>query len=155
MLRITSLFALAALLNCGVGEGFSGTVKCLHGDSCFKSVEYVRNYDGDTITVNIPNTHPIIGVKMPIRVSGIDTPELKGKTECEKEAAKQAKQIVQRLLEGAKSIDLLNIERGRYFRIVAEVWADGVSVADVLIKSGLAYPYDGGTKKEIDWCKRI
>ena len=27
----------------------------------YKGAIYVRNYDGDTITFNLPNLHPIIG----------------------------------------------------------------------------------------------
>ncbi len=52
---------------------------------------YVRNYDGDTITFNLPGLHPIIGQKISIRVNGIDTPEIKGKCEQEKYSAKQGK----------------------------------------------------------------
>ena len=44
------------------------------------------------------------------------------------------------------------MKRGKYFRIVADVYADGVSLTDKLIKSGYAVPYDGGTKAK-DWCK--
>ena len=44
-----------------------------------------------------------------------------------------------------------NVKRGKYFRILADVYADGVSVADELIKNDFAVKYDGGTK--IDWCK--
>lgn len=155
MVRSMYLVSLFIFLNCGTGVGTERQTVCFHGDNCFKNVEYVRNYDGDTITVNIPNTHPIIGVKMPIRVAGIDTPEIKGKTECERNAAKKAQKLVQELLQNAKSIDLLDAKRGRYFRIVADVKIDGVSISATLIKEGLAYPYDGGKKQDIDWCARI
>ena len=49
----------------------------------YEGAIYVRNYDGDTITFNLPGLHPIIGEKINIRVNGIDTPEIRGK--CEKE----------------------------------------------------------------------
>ena len=80
---------------------------------------YVRNYDGDTITFNLPGLHPIIGEKISIRVNGIDTPEIRGKCEKEKYDAQQAKEMIADILEDAEAIDLKNIERGKYFRIVA------------------------------------
>ena len=49
----------------------------------YEGAVYLRNYDGDTITFNLPGLHPIIGEKISIRVNGIDTPEIQGK--CEKE----------------------------------------------------------------------
>ncbi|MGB5686829.1 MAG: hypothetical protein WBM35_13520 [Candidatus Electrothrix sp.] len=45
-----------------------------------------------------------------------------------------------------------NVQRGKYFRILADVQADRKYVADILIKMGLAVRYDGGTKG-FDWCR--
>jgi micrococcal nuclease len=50
----------------------------------FEGAVYIRNYDGDTITFNLPSLHPIIGEKISIRVNGIDTPEIRGN--CEKKS---------------------------------------------------------------------
>jgi len=113
---------------------------------------YVRNYDGDTITFNLPGLHPIIGDKISIRVNGIDTPEIRGKCEKEKYDAQQAKEMIADILKDAETITLKNIERGKYFRIVADVFVDGESLADELIEAGMAVPYDGG-KKTHNWCK--
>ena len=113
---------------------------------------YVRNYDGDTITFNLPGLHPIIGDKISIRVNGIDTPEIKGKCEKEKYDAQQTKEMVADILKDAETIDLKNIERGKYFRIMADVFVDGESLADELIEAGMAVAYDGGTKTK-DWCE--
>ena len=55
----------------------------------YEGAIYVRNYDGDTITFNLPNLHPIIGKKIRVRLNGIDTPEIKGK--CDKENMMQSK----------------------------------------------------------------
>ena len=113
---------------------------------------YVRNYDGDTVTFNLPGLHPIIGEKISIRVNGIDTPEIRGKCEKEKYDAQQAKEMIADILKDAETIDLNNIERGKYFRIVADVFVDGESLADILIEAGMAVRYDGGTKTK-DWCE--
>ena len=38
----------------------------------FNDVQYIRAYDGDTITVTIPNIHPFFGKHISIRVLGRD-----------------------------------------------------------------------------------
>lgn len=121
-----------------------------YGD--FEGAKYVRNYDGDTITFNLPGYPPIIGKKLGVRVNGIDTPEIKGECEKEKVLARIGKKLVANLFKGAQEINLKNMKRGKYFRIVADVIVDGRSVAAALIKNKLAVPYDGGTKTK-DWCK--
>ena len=118
----------------------------------YEGAIYVRNYDGDTITFNLPNLHPIIGKKIAIRVNGIDTPEIRGKCDKEKYDAKQAKGMVEEFLKDAERIDLKNMGRGKYFRIVADVYADGESLAEALVDSGMAVKYDGG-KKNARWCE--
>ena len=124
--------------------------KQMFGD--YEGAIYVRNYDGDTITFNLPNLHPIIGKKIAVRVNGIDTPEIRGKCGKEKYDAEQAKGMVEDLLKDAKRIDLKNLQRGKYFRIVADVYADGENLAEALIDSGMAVRYNGG-KKNARWCK--
>ena len=65
---------------------------------------------------------------------------------------KQARDVARELLSHAQQIDLENADRGKYFRIVATVEADGQDVSDFLIQEGLAVPYDGGTKGK-NWCE--
>ena len=108
-------------------------------------------YDGDTFRANLKGVPPIIGNRMSIRLSGVDTPEIRGKCDREKKLALQAKQFTVAFLRNAKFIQLIHIKRGKYFRIVAEVDADGQNLSDALVKAGLAVPYDGGTKT--NWCE--
>ena len=118
----------------------------------YEGAIYIRNYDGDTITFNLPELHPIIGEKINIRVNGIDTPEIRGKCEKEKYDAKQAQQMVADILKDAEQIVLKNMERGKYFRIAADVIVDGESLGDILVEAGMAIRYDGG-KKTNKWCE--
>ena len=53
--------------------------------------------------------------------------------------------------ENAERIDLKNASRGKYFRIVAKVEADGIDLSAYLIAKDLAVSYDGGTKVK-KWC---
>ena len=121
-----------------------------YGD--YQGAIYLRNYDGDTITFNLPGLHSIIGEKISIRVNGIDTPEMRGKCEKENYDAQQARDMVADILKDAEQIDLKNMERGKYFRIAADVFVDGESLADILIEAGVTVRYDGGTKTK-DWCE--
>ena len=118
----------------------------------YQNPTYVRNYDGDTITFNLPDLHPIIGEKISVRVNGIDTPEIKGNCEKEKYKAQQAKEMVAEILKDAEQITLKNMERGKYFRIAADVLIDGEDLGDMLVEAGVAVGYDGG-KKSHKWYK--
>jgi len=121
-----------------------------YGD--YEGAVYISNYDGDTIKFNLPGLHPLIGKKISIRVNGIDTPEMRGKCEQEKYNAQQAKEMVADILKDAEQVDLKNMERGKYFRIAADVFVDGENLADMLIEAGMAIRYDGG-KKTHSWCE--
>ncbi len=132
---------------------FADTSSCAEKYKSFENVRFVRNYDGDSITFDIPETPAIVGKNIVVRLRGIDTPELKKKT-CPEETAiaQQAQKMVHTLLKGAKVINLHRIERGKYFRILADVEFDGQDLATVLINNKLAVEYAGG-RKEYDWCK--
>ncbi len=112
--------------------------------------EVVRVYDGDTITVDVAEWPAIVGDDIGVRIRGVDTPELRGKCEEEKVAARSAREFTRAMVVNAETVVLSNIERGKYFRIVADVYADGVSVSDSLIERGLGREYDGGSRK--GWC---
>ena len=120
----------------------------------YQGAIYVRNYDGDTITFNLPGLHPIIGEKISIRVNGIDAPEIRGKCEEEKYEAQQARNMVADILKDAENITLKNMKRGKYFRIAADIMIHGESLADMLIEAGVAVHYNGG-KKTHKWCDLI
>ena len=87
----------------------------------FPNVTYHRCYDGDTCTFTIPNVHPLFGENISVRIAGIDTPEIRGKCQKEKALAMQARNLARRMLGQARRVDLLDTERGKYFRIVAKI----------------------------------
>ncbi len=112
--------------------------------------EVTSIYDADTFTVNIQNWPGIVGERVPVRVYGIDAPEIKGQCPREKNLAQQAKQVTVAALRGARVIELRHLQRDKYFRILADVYIDNVKLADLLINKRLAYPYFGETKQK--WC---
>lgn len=116
-----------------------------------ENVTFVRNYDGDTITVDIDGWPSIIGDDISIRVRGIDTPEIRGKCPKERDIAYMVKRFVYLELVNAKSIMISNPEKDKYFRILGDVEYDGKNLLDELIKRGYGYRYNGG-KKRNPWC---
>lgn len=118
----------------------------------FHTATLASVYDGDTFKVNLQCTESVLCHNVPVRVKGIDTPELKAKDACEQRAAQQAKAFTTSFLQG-KKLDLRNCTRDKYFRLLCDVYSDGQSLASELIKRRLAYKYDGGTKAKINYCK--
>ena len=137
---------LLSLLLCNALHSYAES----YGD--YQGAIYLQNYDGDTIRFDLPKYPPIAGDDIRVRVNGIDTPEIKGKCEKEKYDAKQAQQMVADILKDAEQIDLKSMERGKYFRIAADVIVDGENLADMLVEAGVAVRYDGGRKNH-KWCE--
>ena len=122
-------------------------------DDVFTAVAVVKVIDGDTLTVNLPDTIPdVFGHELPVRIRHIDTAEMKGSGKCERDMAVKAKNVVIQLLKSTKQLDLEDVERDKFFRIDAVVRFDGVSVGQYLLDKGYATPYDGEIKKKVAWC---
>ena len=107
-------------------------------------------YDGDTLRVNIDSFPDIVGKNIRIRIKGIDAPEIKGKCQTEIDLAIMARDYLRNAINQSSQIELRNIERGKYFRIVGELYIDGENISKGLIKEKLAYIYHGGKKRS--WC---
>lgn len=120
------------------------------GASAFNNPVFVSCYDGDTCKFNLKGLPRVFGHKISIRIIGIDTPEMRGKCQAEKSKAKEAKVFINRFLRSAKKIRLVEVERGKYFRLLARIEADGQDISRLMIKKGLARPYEGGKRK--GWC---
>jgi len=54
--------------------------------------EVTSIYDGDTFKATIHGWHALICERISIRVNGVDTPEMRGKCDQEKQLARKAKQ---------------------------------------------------------------
>ena len=125
---------------------------CEHDAKNFRCVEFLYNHDGDTLTVEIPDVPAVLGHRAVVRVRGIDAAEMNGNGLCERDMAIRAQVEVSTLLRSAKRIDLLHIDRDKYFRILTDVMVDGKSLSGILISSHLAVPYNGKKKPVVDWC---
>ena len=128
-------------------------------DICYdNTVEYmlrvseakvIKVYDGDTLTIGFYMEGYDAPLRASVRLNGIDTPEMRGKTPEEKHAAKLAQQFLSSQVLG-KIIVLSNITKEKYGRILAEVTCDGVHINQLMIDNNHAIAYFGGTKQEFN-----
>ena len=103
--------------------------------------------DGDTIRITA-RVWPNIVVEEHVRLLGIDTPEMRASSPCERTLAESAKQATTGILMGAKKITVSSNARDSFGRILGEVRADGISVSEVLLSRGVARKF--GVKTA--WC---
>lgn len=113
----------------------------------FNKVELASVYDGDTFRVYLACNYHVFCKAIPIRVRGVDCPEIKGGSAETKTLAKEAKAFTKNFLKGGKIL-LRNCGRDKYFRLLCDVKVNGKGLGEELIKAGHAIPYDGGTKEE-------
>ncbi len=139
---MNKFFVVCLLFFCFIHPAAAGDIN--YGTVTVRDV--VSVYDGDTFNVNIEGYPPIVGEDMSVRIAGIDTPEIRGTTGYTKEAAEKARLFTRHRLRRAKIIKLKNIRRGKYFRILADVYVDGENLGKELIRVGLAKRYDGGPR---------
>ena len=114
----------------------------------------IKVYDGDTITIasKMPFTDSPL-YRLSVRLNGIDTPEIRGKTEDEKTAAKLVRDALSNLILN-KYIRLVNIQTEKYGRILADVYIGELHINEWLVSEKYAVKYDGGTKNTPEsWLK--
>ncbi len=114
----------------------------------FHNVSVASVYDGDTFKINLNCSLTVYCEKVPVRVRGVDTPEIKGKTKKEKRLAQQAKAFTKEFLASAP-ITLTDCGRDKYFRLLCDVTnGEDRDLAQELIRHNLGYAYDGGKKSK-------
>jgi len=140
--------------------------------------EPVAVIDGDTVRgkicwwaeIRLPGQRMSVPfcVEENVRVSGVDTPELHGKCDAERDAAKRARAFVLGALDGlagdrvpgaefvvrfpreAVLVTREGAERDKYGRALGDVLVQGASLRQALIDTGNGRAYDGGARH--GWC---
>jgi endonuclease YncB( thermonuclease family) len=103
-------------------------------------------YDGDTLRATVA------GKSTPIRIMGLDTPELPPRSRCEYEKSLgYAARDRLRTLLGNSLVSICPEGVDKYRRTLARILVDGRDVAEVLIGEGLAREYHGG--RRAGWCE--
>jgi len=109
----------------------------------------IKVYDGDTITVaaRLPYADSPL-YRFPVRLRGIDSPEIRGKTPAERAAAVAARDALAARIFG-RTVELRNTGSEKFGRLLADVYvSDAQSLNDWMIANGFAVKYDGGKKDE-------
>ena len=120
----------------------------------FRVIEINRVVDGDTIDVTIDLGFDLYK-KERVRVAGVDTPEKRTKDEEEKALGYDATHWLEDKLTGAIAGDddlIIRTElvggMGKYGRLLGWLYIGDaeLSLNEMMIDEGYAFPYDGGTK---------
>ncbi len=85
----------------------------------FDHAVYHTCYEGDTCMMSLFRVHPLFVDHIPVRLAGIDSPQMKGQCGREKQLARQARDLVRSALSQAGTIYLGKASRDKYFRIDA------------------------------------
>jgi endonuclease YncB( thermonuclease family) len=118
------------------------------------SAVVTRVYDGDTFYIEVKDWPDIVGKNMPVRIYGIDCPELKSSDVTEHEYAQKAKfLVIAELAKTHNKVTLSNLRRDKYFRILCDISIDGNDLGQKLIQAKLARKYDGGHKEPWNFTK--
>jgi len=139
-------------------ENLMGAMKPPSRKSCynFRVVEVNRVLDGDTLDITIDLGFDLYK-KERVRVAGVDTPEKRTKNLEEKALGIDATNWLKEKLEGTLAgDDELSVRTelvggtGKYGRLLGWLYIgdDSVSLNEQMIAEGLAWEYDGGTKKK-------
>lgn len=109
----------------------------------------IKVYDGDTITVASKILKGKDVYRFSVRLNGIDSPEIKGKSDAEKISAIVSRDKLSNLILN-KVVRLEDVKTEKYGRILAEVYLDNLHINQWMLENKLAEPYDGGKKKKFE-----
>ena len=106
-----------------------------------------RVVDGDTVDVTLDLGFNIM-YNSRIRLLGIDTPESRTRDLEEKKRGLAAKDRVKELCPVGSSVTLKTTKdgRGKFGRILGEIFVDDINVNQQLVSEGHAVEYFGGKK---------
>ena len=116
----------------------------------YRIKKIIKIIDGDTFDCDIDLGFDVILSKQRIRLSGLDTWESRTRNLKEKEKGLAAKAYTKDILENSKEITIKSYGKGKYGRILGEVYCDGSCLNEQLLDSGHAYEYQGGKKREFN-----
>lgn len=123
------------------------------------NITVLKVVDGDTIDVDIDLGFGMSYKNQRVRLMGIDTPESRTKDLVEKKFGKASKKHLKHLLESAPRLSLISHDKGKFGRILGELFAhyeEGhpvfeheFSINQKMIDDHHAVDYGGGNKEEI------
>lgn len=117
-----------------------------------ENIKIIRIIDADTFIVSAPFLPAPLKKQHPLRLSNVDTPNIKRWANCDKEFKKgeEAKIFVENAIKLSKKQLVKIVGYDKYGRFLGQIYLDGKSLSDSLIEKKLARVYYGGKKQS--WC---
>ena len=110
----------------------------------------VKVVDGDTIDIDIDLGFGVWLQKQRIRLYGIDTPESRTSDATEKIYGMAAKEFLTKWTNsGGLTIKTHKDAKGKFGRILGEIWCFDTNVNEKLVEENHAVRYHGQSKQEI------
>lgn len=115
-------------------------------------ISHTSVYDGDTFRAHILLGLGIVVADKPLRLDGIDTPEIGWRALCaeEHDLGVMAKGRLTELLS-AETVFIRIVGTDKYGRHLTQVSSNGLNVVDTMIAEGLGREYHGGATQ--GWCQ--
>jgi len=113
------------------------------------NVSITKVVDGDTVDVDIDLGFGMSYKKQRVRLMGIDTPESRTRDLVEKLFGKASKKHLKELLSEG-NISLRSHDKGKFGRILGELFVNDISINQKMIDDHHAVDYGGGNKAEIE-----
>lgn len=108
-----------------------------------KKVKVLKVYDGDTIWVAMNHFNMLFKIK--VRLTGIDTPEIRTKNLEEKEKGLAARDFLKKIIDNK----IILLECGnfdKYGRLLGTIYFNNININNLMIVNKHAVKYDGKTK---------
>ena len=120
------------------------------------SGKVIKVYDGDTITIASRMPYPNSPIfRFSVRLTGIDSPEMKTKSSTEKCLATISRDALSAKIMG-KRVLLKNVSLEKYGRLLADVYLDDLDINQWMLDNKYAVEYDGGTKhRPSEWTSYV
>lgn len=108
-------------------------------ECCSYKATIISVYDGDTVTAGIYLGLNVY-IEQKLRLHGINAPELRGAERMKGQESRDA--LRNKISKKDVIIKTLNDKRGKYGRLIATIYLDGVNINEWLVSNGYAVHKD-------------
>lgn len=116
-----------------------------YGNAVLQSVSDVCDVGEVVIKCNIKNFPPVIGKDICVKIDGVKTLD-----DANDFTRKEIKTFLFKTLKGSKVVVLKNLQRGKSFCIIADVYCDGKNLAQQLMEKGYAEKAERDSVEKIE-----
>ena len=117
----------------------------------YRIAKIERIVDGDTLDVVFDLGFDVL-LRSRIRMFGIDTPESRTRDDVEKVFGLASKEYLKHRVSEAKTVVCkthVADARGKFGRVLGEIWCDGVNINQAMVNKGYAVAYYGENKDAV------